>query len=462
MPDSSTSALPKEAADFIAAHPGTRAIDAIYADLSGIVRGKRYPIDHLGKLMTDGLATPGSVFLLDSQGESHDPCGLGFSDGDPDYLVSVIPGSLLPVPWCPQPTAQVMLTFANSDGTPYPYEPRNVLAQTVAELGRLGLRPMIAFELEFYLIDRERLADNSPQPPCSPIDGKRMSGTQVYSISELDAFAELIDEITATCAAQGIETGAITAEYAPGQFEINLQHINDAMLAADQCIMFKRVVRGVARKHGVEATFMAKPYLKCAGSGLHMHCSLLDADGRNVFADGDSIDEPANTALRHAIGGVLELMPEAMAILAPNSNSFRRYVPNIFVPVTRSWAHENRSVALRIPRSAGAARRIEHRIAGADANPYLALATFLAGICRGLGGQIDPGAAWQGNAGESADPEMPFRPRRALERLRDGGALAQHLGNDYIQAYCACKLAELDRFESSISPAEYSWYLQTD
>ncbi|MFQ5773921.1 MAG: glutamine synthetase family protein [Kiloniellaceae bacterium] len=450
---------PKEAAEFLAAHPGTAAVDAIFADLSGVVRGKRYPIEQLGKLLTDGLAFPASVFLLDTMGRSHDPAGRGFSDGDPDRLAKVVPGSLKPVPWAERPSCQVMLTLVEADGRPYAFEPRNVLAAVVERLRNLDLRPVVAFELEFYLIDRERADGGAPQPPVSPLSGRRDRGTQVYGMVEVDAYGDLLDDIAKACEAQDVPTGAISAEYAPGQFEINLQHVDDPLLAADHCVMFKRAIKGVVRRRGLQATFMAKPYPDEAGSGLHLHVSLIDKAGRNVFDGGK---RPASRALERAIGGILDIMPESMAFLAPNVNSFRRYVPNIFVPIRRSWGFENRSTALRVPLGPGAARRIEHRIAGADANPYLALATALAGIHHGIANRIDPPPAFEGNAGYAYDEDLPFRPRRALERLERSQVLADYFGAEYLRAYVACKTAELDAFEDHIGAREYEWYLQAE
>lgn len=458
MPDT-TNKLPSEAAEFMRRYPDTGSLDAIFPDLSGVIRGKRYPIAELGQVMGPGFAIPGSVFMLDTMGESHDPDGIGFSDGDPDYQAKAIPGTLLPVPWAQRPLAQVMVTLIDDDGSPYYYEPRNVLRRVVQRLDDLGLTPVVAFELEFYLIDRERTPDGSPQPPSSPATGRRDFGTQVYGMKTLDAYDAMLDDITKACAIQEVPTGAVTAEYAAGQFEINLEHVDDPVQAADDCVLFKRIVQGVALKHGFQATFMAKPYVERAGNGMHMHVSLVDKDGRNVFDGGEQI---ASDTLRHAIGGVLEVLPEAMAFLAPNINSYRRYLPDIFVPTQRSWGFENRSVALRIPAGGGDARRIEHRVAGADANPYLALATFLAGIHKGIVGQTDPGAPWDGNAAMEFDEGLPFRPARAYEMLTATCGLADHFGVDYLRAYSACKLAELESFELQISPLEYTWFLQAD
>ncbi len=459
MPDTTTNLTP-EAAEFLTRHPDTRYLDAIFPDLAGVIRGKRYPMSEFGKVMANGLAFPASVFMLDSLGQSHDPAGLGFSDGDPDRVAKIVPGSLLPVTWAQQPGAQALITLKEADGSPYPFEPRNILLSVLERLKELGLKPVVAFELEFYLFDWERDIEGAPQPPVNPLTNQRDRGTQVYGMDNLDGFALFMEEVTAACAAQGIATGAITSEYAPGQFEINLHHLDDAMKAADHCVFFKRVVKGVARKHGYQASFMAKPFLEQAGSGLHMHISLLDDQGRNIFDGG--ADTPASPRLLHALGGILEMLPEAMAFIAPNVNSFRRYKPDIFVPIRRCWGYENRSVALRIPLGPGPARRIEHRMAGADANPYLTLATALAGIHHGLTQQKDPGTSAEGNAGHAYDPDIPFRPRRALERLDGQTLLGDYFGQNYLEAYAACKHAELDRFESTISRTEYDWYLQSD
>jgi len=453
------SGLPKDAARLLAEHPDTKWVDVIYADLSGVVRGKRYPVAQLGKLLSGTMGMPGSVFLLDTAGASHDPCGYGFTDGDPDSPVRVDPATLKPVPWAEVPTAQALLRFYEKDGSPFRFEPRTVAGRILARFAELKLRPVVAFELEFYLVDRQRAQGGAPQPPISPVTGARDRETQVYAMNDVDAYAAVLQDVADACAAQDIPCGAISSEYAPGQFEINLQHLDDPLTAADHAVLFKRAVKGVARRHGMQATFMAKPYPDQAGSGLHLHVSLVDQAGRNVFDGGR---KPASQRLLHAIGGILDLMPESMALLCPNVNSYRRFKPNIFTPLRRCWGYENRSVALRVPLGEGKARRIEHRIAGADANSYLVLATLLAGVHHGLTAKIDPGPPFEGNAGYAYDPDVPFRPRRALERLQAGGALTGYLGEDYAQAYAACKLAELDSFESEISDKEYAWYLQAE
>ena len=450
-------------AEFLRRYPDTQYLDAVLCDLSCVIRGKRYPVAQADKVFTDGVMLPGSSFLLAVSGDSLDPEGLGFSDGDPDEVATPIDGTLAPAAWARHPTAQVMLTLQSLGGTPYYFEPRNVLARVIERFSELNLRPVVAFELEFYLIDPAHDNGRRLQPPRSQLSGQRSGATQVYSIDHVEDFSDYLHEVAEACAQQGVACGAVSAEYAPGQFEINLHHSDQPLAAADQCVMFRRAVQGVARKHDLQATFMAKPYAAHAGSGLHLHISLLDGDGENAFDGGGRDDEYATPAcasplLLHAIGGLRETMAEAMAIFAPNINSYRRFVANTYVPMGPTWGFENRSVAMRIPKSPGRARRIEHRVAGADANPYLTLAALLAGIHHGLSNRIDAGEPARGNAGEAIDPEMPFDPQSALEKCRHGRILPDYLGRRYLNAYCSCKLNEYRAFAES-AQAEAGWYL---
>ncbi|CAE7853603.1 puuA [Symbiodinium necroappetens] len=450
----------REVREFLAEFPDTQAVDVIFADLAGVVRGKRYPVADLSRIFGDGLAFPASSFLLDTAGANTDAGGRGFSDGDPDCLAVPIPDTLDRVPWSAQPLAQVLLTCRQRDGQPLFFEPRNVLARVAQGLkSELGLTACVAFELEFYLIDRARGAEGAPQPPFSPATGERDRATQVYGMDQVDAFGTVLTDIVESCRAQGVPTGAISAEYAPGQFEINLRHVEDPLAAADDCVLFKRAVKGVARKYDMQATFMAKPYPGEAGNGMHLHISLFDGQGRNVLDDGQG---GISDSFRHALGGLLATLPEAMAFLAPNINSYRRYQPDIFVPIRRSWAEENRSVALRVPLGSGSAKRVEHRMPGADANPYLTLAALLAGMHHGIAHQLDPGPPASGNAATAFDPGLPMRPRRALQRLRRGKLLRDYLGKDYVDLYVQAKEAEYESFEAAITPQEYQWYLLAD
>ncbi len=445
-----------ELAAFLDRHPQVDHVDACLVDVCGIIRGKRFPRADLEKLFRSGLQFPCSTYLLDVTGNCADPCGRGISDGDPDGLCLPIPGTLVPTPWVGESAAQVLVTMTDGDGAPAMMEPRNLAASVYRRFSELGLTPVIAFELEFFLLDEVADADGRPQPPISPLTGLRDDSTQVYGVDEVNGFAELFSDVERAAVAQNIPASVTTAEFAPGQYEINLRHLDAPLQAADHCALLRHMVKGVARRRGIRATFMPKPFADRSGSGMHVHMSLLDRDGRNVFDDGSVA---GSEALRHAIGGMLATMSDAMAVFAPGINSYRRFGPRLYVPVTRSWGIDNRSVALRIPAGSPASRRFEHRVAGADANPYLVLAVLLAGVHHGLSEKIDPGPMWQGSACEEVDTHIPFDLPSALARLRGSTVLGSYLGKTYAELYCATKEAELASFLDHITPREYQWYL---
>ena len=320
----------------------------------------------------------------------------------------------------------------------------------------LGFTPVVAMELEFYLIDNRRDKNKNPQPPISPATGKRDHNTQLYSIDDLDDYGEFLNAVATYAKSQGIPADTALAEYAPGQFEINLKHEPNPLSACDNGVLLKRLIKGVAKKMGMKATFMAKPYREDAGSGLHVHLSLVDEEGHNVFDDDTEVGSPV---LRHALGGLLETMPEAMALFAPNVNSYRRFVPNLYVPIRRSWGYNNRSVAVRIPAGANSSRRLEHRVAGADANPYLVLATVLAGVHHGIQHRLDPGEASVGNVCGDRDPDLSFSWQAALDALAAGQILSEYLGADYLDLYRLTKQFEHDNYYDQFSPLEFDWYL---
>ena len=448
---------------FLQQYPDTQYLDCMLCDLSNVMRGKRYPIGIAEKVFNGSMMFPGSSCFLSVNGECLDSEGMGFSDGDPDQVALAIPSTLVPSPWARYPTAQVMFTLQSLQGEAYFFEPRNVLLRVLERFKELSLTPVVAFELEFYLVDPSRENGQSLQPPRAPLSGQRSDSTQVYSVDRVEDFSHYLHEVVATCAQQGVACAAISAEYAPGQFEINLQHSDQPLALADQCVMFRRVVQCVARQHGLQATFMAKPHAERAGSGLHLHISLCNEAGENVFDGGgkdDTFGTPACTTrkLLHAIGGLKQSMPESMAIFAPNINSFHRFIPDNYVPVQPSWGYDNRSVAIRVPRSEGQARRVEHRVAGADANPYLTLAALLAAIHHGISNKIDCGKPSEGNAGAELSAELPFDLQTALEKCRNGKILRDYFGGAYIDLYCTTKRDEYRDFSAS-GKCEIDWYL---
>jgi glutamine synthetase len=446
-----------EAVDaFRAKYADVTHIDVLLCDMSGVLRGKKMPIAALPRIFRDGVTFPGSIFATDITGETIEDTGLGFADGDADRDCFPIPGTLDPIPWLTRPTAQVLLSMRDLDGSPFFADPRTVLGNVTRRMNDDGYFPVVAVELEFYLVDRVRMEGGAPRPPVSPVTGKRQDTLQVYGIDELYDFDTLLHEIYDTCTVQGVPVDSLVSEYAPGQYEINLRHVADPMEACDDAILFKRVVKAVAQKHGVEATFMAKPYPDLAGNGLHVHMSVLDADGRNIFADEDPQGSPA---LRHAIGGLGRTMAEAMGLFGQNHNAFRRFQPNSYVPNAPVWGVNNRSVSLRIPPGKPADRRVEHRVSGADSNPYLVLAAVLAGAHYGLKNGIDPGPPVVGNAYAAIEATLTSSWIVALEQLDESRVFEEYFGRRFLDVYLALKWGERDKFVSRITPLEYEWYL---
>ncbi|MEH3022617.1 MAG: glutamine synthetase family protein [Pseudomonas oryzihabitans] len=446
-----------EATDFLREHPEVQFVDLLIADMNGVVRGKRIERNNLPKVFEKGINLPASLFALDITGSTVESTGLGLDIGDADRVCFPITGTLSMEPWQKRPTAQLLMTMHEMEGEPFFADPREVLRQVVQRFDELGLTVCAAFELEFYLIDQENI-NGRPQPPRSPISGKRPQSVQVYSMDDLDEYADCLQDIIDGARAQGIPADAIVAESAPAQFEVNLNHVADPIKACDYAVLLKRLIKNVAYDHEMDTTFMAKPYPGQAGNGLHVHISLLDKEGRNIFAGEDP---EQNAALRHAIGGVLETLPACMAFLCPNVNSYRRFGSQFFVPNAPSWGLDNRTTALRVPTGTPEAHRIEHRVAGADANPYLLLAGVLAGVHHGLTRQIEPGPVTEGNSYEQHEQSLPNNLRDALRYLDDSSVMAEYIDPKYIDIFVACKEHELEEFEHSISDLEYNWYLHT-
>ena len=447
-----------EMGEFLQAHPEVQFVDLLIADMNGVVRGKRIERASLVKVYEKGINLPASLFALDINGSTVESTGLGLDIGDADRICFPIPGTLSYEPWQKRPTAQLLMTMHELDGAPFFADPREVLRGVVEKFDALGLDICAAFELEFYLIDQDNL-NGRPQPPRSPISGKRPQSTQVYLIDDLDEYVDCLQDMLEAAKEQGIPADAIVKESAPAQFEVNLHHVADAIKACDYAVLLKRLIKNIAYDHEMDSTFMAKPYPGQAGNGLHVHISLLDKKtGKNIFTSDDP--EQCET-LRHAIGGVLETMPASMGFLCPNINSYRRFGAQVDVPNAPSWGLDNRTVAVRVPTGSSDAVRIEHRVAGADANPYLMMAAILAGIHHGLTNQIEPGAPIEGNSYEQLEQSLPNNLRDALRELDDSEVLNQYISPDYIDIFVACKESEMAEFEVSISDLEYNWYQHT-
>ncbi|MBS9402035.1 glutamine synthetase [Halomonas sp. TRM85114] len=449
-----------EALSFLERHPEIDSIDLLLSDLNGVLRGKRIGRGSLEKAYREGINLPASVFALDILGNTIEKTGLGLEKGDADRVCRPLPGTLMPTPWRRQGRqGQLLMGMVEADESPFFAEPRQVLARQLERLTARGLTPVVAVEMEFYLVDRERDTLGMIQPPCSPTTGERATQSQLYSVSELDEYADFLEAVQAAAQVQGLPLDTMLKECAPGQFEITLKHGDDVLAACDAAVLLKRLIKGVAIDHGFEATFMAKPYGLEAGNGTHVHISLLGEAGDNVFAatDGDSL---GSATLHQAVAGLLALMPASVALFSPNMNSFRRFQPGLYVPMAPTWGFDNRSVAVRIPSGPNTARRIEHRLAGADANPYLLLAVLLAGIEHGLAAELTPPPPVTGNAYQQFPPSLTNSWSQALDLLESSDVLAQALGRDFLKVFLANRHAERDQAMQHVSRLEVDWYLR--
>jgi glutamine synthetase len=359
------------------------------------------------------------------------------------------------------PRGEVFMSLYNLDDTPMTSDPRHALQAQVDAMAAEGLYPAGAFELEFFLLENQRDAKGKMVPARDVLDGRANSKTDVYSVDQLHGMLPLFNDVYAGAKAAGIKVETLISEFAPGQYELTLHYRENVMQAADDLMRLKRLVRMHARLHGVTACFMAKPNEDYAGSGMHFHVSMQDGTGKNVFVE--AVEGQYNDTIKHAIGGLQQTMGESMLVWAPHANSWRRFASQMYAPVSPTWGVNNRSVALRIPAGDIRARRIEHRPAGVDANPYLVAATVLAGIRHGLKHRIDPGPETTGNGYASTHPTNPIPTdwRSAIEAAKGSAFLKDALGEDMHRTFTAVKSAEYARVMRTVSEVDFDLYLHT-
>jgi glutamine synthetase len=447
---------------FLERNPSIQMLEVLMPDMNGIFRCKRIHRSEFSALFAGALKCPATQSLVTTMGEYDHEVDPRLVAGEPDNSILPVSGSLSPVPWLASPTGQVLASHYDFQGRPAWTDPRHVLAGVLARFTGLGLRPVIATELEFYLV----CAGDGPVPKPLlgriPGTGLQQQGIQFAMAEDLWQYDAFLDAVRIACEQQSVPMTTMLSEFAPGQWEINTRHVDDPLLACDHALLLKRIVKGVALQQGISATFMAKPFAGSAGSGLHIHASLYDARGNNVFADPAAETTPALSRLmRHAIGGLAETMTEAMAIFAPNANSYRRFVPGTYVPLSPSWGYNHRDVSLRIPVSGHQNRRIEHRVAGADANPYLVAAAVLAGIHHGITHRCEPGPMIaEGTQLSGRDISLPNRWEQALAAFDRSTVIPAYLGEDYSSAFSSMRWAECEAFHSCISNLDYEWYLR--
>jgi glutamine synthetase len=428
------------------------ALYPVVTDINGIFRGKRLPAQSADKVFKGAMKLPASTLHVDVFGRDALDSGLVLETGDRDGTLKPTGRGPLQLTWAEDDVSLLPCQMYLHEGEISPIDPRAQLEAVVSRLRGAGLTAVCATELEFYLYD---LASNGMQPPLIPGTAKRMTAGSLYSIDLLEAFKAFTDDIYTACEAWDVPADAAISESGMGQFEVNLLHTDDAVKAADDAALFKFIVRGVARKHGLGATFMAKPYGEDAGNGFHLHTSMLDQSGTNIFDNGTDLGSPA---LASAVAGLLRVMPDSTLFFAPHLNSFRRLREGTHAPTTASWGMDNRTAAVRIPAGPGAARRFEHRVSGADANPYLVIASVLAAALEGIEAGATPPAAFTGSSYDQDLPRLPSSWEEALARFEHSDFIEQTFGAAFRRAVVAAKRQEIGTFAEKVTPFELQSY----
>lgn len=428
------------------AFPGAQTVYTAVPDLNGQARGKRMPVGAAQKLFDGTAKMPLSALSLDIFGDDVESSPLVFESGDQDGFLRPTERGGVPMPWLDSPSVMLPMTMEHQPDRPFKGDPRYALHQVLRRYAARGWQVQAATELEFYLIGEAR-----PQPLAERL----RAGGDILGLQSLEAYDAFLSDLYEASAAMGIPAEAATSESGAGQFEVTLPH-GPALIAADNTWLFKMLAKGIARKHGMLATFMAKPYAEDAGSGMHLHFSVLDAAGQNVF---DSGDELGSTMLHQAVAGCLATMADATLIFAPHENSYQRLVPGAHAPTGLSWGYENRTVALRIPAGPGAARRIEHRVAGGDINPFLMLAAVLGGALVGIEDEMTPPAPLEGNAYEADIPQLAPTWATAIDRFAESALVKRIFPEQMIDLFTRSKRQEFERVSALDAAARKTLYL---
>ena len=443
---------------FLDENPELEKIEFVYVDFNGIPRGKNASPKTLIKASEGGLKMPISSYVLDVWGDNPKGTGLVMS-GDGDAICRIVESSLAITPWSSRNTAQCIVSMEDGNGDAIYADPRNVLNSILSRFKNLGLRPVIAPEMEFYLIDKQLQKNGHPQMPLIPGTNRRYEEVQLLNLSEMDDFEEFFELVEKSAISLGIPAETAIKECAPGQFEINLLHHDDALLMADQAFLMKRLIKNCARKFNLNATFMAKPFSEEAGNGMHAHLSIIDKDGKNIFKVNKN--KQPQGVFASAIAGLLKNAPDFLSFYAPHSNSYRRLVHNAdHAPTTLSWGNENRTALVRLPEASNNATRLEFRLPSADSNPYLVFASILASVLNGIENEFNLEKETIGNAHAQHEPELGITWREAVHKTSVSSVVREFFGDRFQQSYQCVKESEIKRFESTITDFEYNSYLR--
>ena len=441
---------------FLQDNPDIEIFEVILHDLNAVHRGKWLPREQIAKVFEGGYKMPQNTCSLDIWGRDLEE--LVADSGDADGVCKPHPETLARVPWADRPTGQLIVSMGSFNGeSHYGGDPRVVLENLLARFKALGLAPVVASEMEFHLFELDRDQFGKPQHSQSALDGSPALGGQTYGLEAMRRTAPLMDAISEAARIQNLPVDTLITEFGPSQFEINLYHQDCALRACDQGSMLKRAIRNVSHNHGKVASFMAKPFAEQVGNGMHIHFSLLDDQGNNVFDNGT---EQGSELLNHAVAGCLETMADCMAIFAPNINSFRRMVPGCYAPLAPNWGYENRTVAIRVPGGNPKARRIEHRVAGGDVNPYLLLSAVLGAALDGIAQKLTPPAPVTGNAYALDAPELPATWQDALDVFQTDPAVVRIFPKALINNMAMTKRQEIGEVATLSEEERIALYLE--
>ncbi|RZZ86862.1 glutamine synthetase family protein [Pseudoxanthomonas winnipegensis] len=428
-------------------------VECLVPDITGIARGKIIPAD---KFSHDyGTRLPEGIFATTVTGDYPDDYYELTSPSDSDMFLRPDPGTVRMVPWAADPTAQVIHDCWTKDGEPHDLAPRNVLRRVLKAYEEAGLQPVVAPELEFFLVQKNTDPDFPLLPPAGR-SGRPETARQSYSIDAVNEFDPILDLMYDYCDAMELDVDTLIHESGAAQLEVNFTHA-DALSRADQVFLFKRTMREAALRHGIYATFLAKPMENEPGSAMHIHQSLLDRrTGANVFA-GRELGKERKTFL-HYMGGLQKYAPMTMAFFAPNVNSYRRLAIGQVAPINVQWGYDNRTCGLRVPKDTLENTRVESRFAGSDANPYLAMAATLACGLLGLQEKLQPTRPLASSA-QDIGFELPRSLGEALDELEGCAPLRALLGERFVRAYISVKRKEYETFFRVISSWEREFLL---